>query len=240
MGLRIQERGEVIKGAPVVEPGDHLFWFNRPGLLLFLIHLVLFQNAFQLAFFAWSTYEFSLNSCFHKTTVDIVIRLALGVVIQFLCSYVTLPLYALVTQMGSTMKPTIFNERVATALKSWHHTAKKHVKHTKNSEANNTTPFSSRPSTPTYGMSPVHLLHKHHAGHSDSVQTSPRTSNYENEQWDVEGSPPPSIHHNTGAGETQMPVLEQPSTTELPVSSRHEISISLSNFSFEKRHISSE
>lgn len=43
MGLRIQDRGEVIKGAPVVEPGDHLFWFNRPHLLLFTIHLVLFQ-----------------------------------------------------------------------------------------------------------------------------------------------------------------------------------------------------
>lgn len=43
MGLRIQDRGEVIKGAPVVEPGDHLFWFNSPNLLLFIIHLVLFQ-----------------------------------------------------------------------------------------------------------------------------------------------------------------------------------------------------
>lgn len=42
MGLRIQERGDVIKGAPVVEPGDHLFWFNRPRLILSLIHLVLF------------------------------------------------------------------------------------------------------------------------------------------------------------------------------------------------------
>jgi len=43
MGLRITDRGEVVKGAPLVEPGDDLFWFNRPRLLLFLIHLVLFQ-----------------------------------------------------------------------------------------------------------------------------------------------------------------------------------------------------
>ncbi|XP_027358839.1 MLO-like protein 12 [Abrus precatorius] len=78
MGLRIQDRGEVVKGTPVVEPRDELFWFNRPGLLLFLIHLVLFQNAFQLAFFSWSTYEFSINSCFHKRTVDTVIRLVMG------------------------------------------------------------------------------------------------------------------------------------------------------------------
>ncbi|KAI9098500.1 hypothetical protein K1719_025125 [Acacia pycnantha] len=104
MALRIQERGEVVKGAPVVEPGDQLFWFNRPRFLLFLIHLVLFQNAFDLAFFVWSTCEFSINSCFHRGTADIMIRLAMGLVNQFLCSYVTLPLYALVTQMGSSMK----------------------------------------------------------------------------------------------------------------------------------------
>lgn len=30
--------------------------------------------------------------------------------------------------MGSTMRPTIFDERVAMALKNWHHKAKKHVK----------------------------------------------------------------------------------------------------------------
>ena len=54
MGLRIQERGVVVKGVPVVEPGDDLFWFNSPRLMLFLINFVLFQNAFQLAFLAWS------------------------------------------------------------------------------------------------------------------------------------------------------------------------------------------
>lgn len=53
MGLRIQERSDVVKGAPVVQPGDDLFWFNRPRLILFLIHIVLFTvwemlwNAFQ-------------------------------------------------------------------------------------------------------------------------------------------------------------------------------------------------
>ncbi|KAH1257434.1 Long chain acyl-CoA synthetase 1 [Glycine max] len=42
-GLRIEDRGEVFKGAPVVEPRDDLFWFNCPSLLLFIIHLVFFQ-----------------------------------------------------------------------------------------------------------------------------------------------------------------------------------------------------
>ncbi|KAE8687135.1 MLO-like protein 2 [Hibiscus syriacus] len=125
MGLRIHERGEVVKGVPVVQPGDDLFWFNRPRLILYLINFVLFQNAFQLAFFAWTWYEFGLKSCFHEHVEDVVIRISMGVLIQILCSYVTLPLYALVTQMGTNMKPTIFNERVATALKNWHNTAKK-------------------------------------------------------------------------------------------------------------------
>ena len=43
MGLRIQERGDVIKGTPVVQPGDDLFWFGNPRFLLYLIHFVLFQ-----------------------------------------------------------------------------------------------------------------------------------------------------------------------------------------------------
>lgn len=42
LGLRIQDKGDVVKGAPVVEPGDDLFWFGRPRFILFLIHLVLF------------------------------------------------------------------------------------------------------------------------------------------------------------------------------------------------------
>lgn len=43
MGLRIQERGEVVKGTPVVQPDDDLFWFSHPQILLYLIHFVLFQ-----------------------------------------------------------------------------------------------------------------------------------------------------------------------------------------------------
>lgn len=43
MGLKIEERGEIVKGVPLVQPGDDLFWFNRPGLMLYLINFVLFQ-----------------------------------------------------------------------------------------------------------------------------------------------------------------------------------------------------
>ncbi|GFP87258.1 mlo-like protein 12 [Phtheirospermum japonicum] len=77
MGMRILERGDVIKGSPVVQPGDDLFWFNRPGLILFLIH-VLFENTFQLAFFAWSWYEFGYPSYYHENLEDLIIRIFNG------------------------------------------------------------------------------------------------------------------------------------------------------------------
>lgn len=50
---------------------------------------------------------------------------ACRVVVQVLCSYVTLPLYALVSQMGSTMKQSIFDEQTSKALKNWRAGAKK-------------------------------------------------------------------------------------------------------------------
>ncbi|XP_056862581.1 MLO-like protein 2 isoform X1 [Raphanus sativus] len=240
--LRIQEKGDVVRGAPVVQPGDDLFWFGRPRFILFLIHLVLFtvrfnilnrsvyysqrhditnlpsllQNAFQLAFFAWSTYEFTLKNCFYESDADVVIRIVVGVVVQILCSYVTLPLYALVTQMGSTMRPTVFNERVATAIKTWHHTAKKHTKHGKHTESN--TPYTSRPTTPTHASSPIHILNNR------SVETfpsspSPRYSDrHDHHQfWDPESQRQeagPSTHHSLAHESSEKePVL---ASVELP------------------------
>ncbi|KAF5822837.1 hypothetical protein HanRHA438_Chr01g0032371 [Helianthus annuus] len=208
MGLSIQERGEVVQGVPVVQTGDDLFWFNRPRLILYLINFVLFQNAFQVAFFAWTWYEFGIKSCFHERTEDVVIRITMGVLVQILCSYVTLPLYALVTQMGSNMRPTVFNERVATAIRSWHKTAKKQIK--TNQKSGQVTPMSSRPGTPTHGMSPVHLL-RNYRNDIDSSQTSPRMSNFDTDNWDTDGSPSPSYHQRR---DTELVTSHHPTEQE--------------------------
>ncbi|XP_026662382.2 LOW QUALITY PROTEIN: MLO-like protein 6 [Phoenix dactylifera] len=246
MAIRIMERGDVVKGIPVVQPTDDLFWFNRPGLLLYLIHFVLFQNAFQLAFFAWSWSEFGLPSCFHKNIEDIIIRISMGVLIQVLCSYVTLPLYALVTQMGSNMKPTIFSERVATALRKWHDTARKHLKESRRSSS--VTPLStSRPATPTHGLSPVHLL-RHYRSEVDSLQASPRRSTIDDEQFDLEGTPSPSYHTISGAsfhhmqqgqvdGGREMQVLGDITEQKQPhdIESNQGASYLSIDFSFDKR-----
>lgn len=37
----------------VITPSDELFWFHRPEIILQLIHFILFQNSFEIAFFFW-------------------------------------------------------------------------------------------------------------------------------------------------------------------------------------------
>lgn len=237
LGLRIAERGVVVKGTPIVEPGDHLFWFNRPSLMLFLINFVLFLNAFQLAFFAWSTY--GLKSCYHDTTEDYVIRITMGVMTQVLCSYVTLPLYALVTQMGTTMRSTVFNDKVAVALRDWHETARKHTRH---GHSDGVSPQSSRPSTPSYGMSPVHLLQSYD---NNTPDMSPVASNYDNERWYGEGSGslgkkdddeqrPENFESREPGRGTQDSSSAQLALGPLPIQTQHEVNITSSEFSFRR------
>ncbi|KAJ9186307.1 hypothetical protein P3X46_001897 [Hevea brasiliensis] len=125
MALEILERHAVVQGIPLVQVSNRHFWFSWPQLFLYLIHFVLFQNAFELTYFLWIWYEFGLKSCFHENLTVNYIRVALGIGAQFLCSYITLPLYALVTQMGSTMKRSIFDEQTSKALKQWHKKAAK-------------------------------------------------------------------------------------------------------------------
>lgn len=237
LGLRIAKRGVVVKGTPIVEPGDHLFWFNRPSLMLFLINFVLFLNAFQLAFFAWSTY--GLKSCYHDTTEDYVIRITMGVMTQVMCSYVTLPVYALVTQMGTTMRSTVFNDKVAVALRDWHETARKHTRH---GHSDGVSPQLSRSSTPSYGMSPVHLLQSYD---NNTPDMSPVASNYDNERWYGEGSGslgkkdndeqrPENFESREPGRGTQDSSSAQLALGPLPIQTQHEINITSSEFSFRR------
>ncbi|VFQ70926.1 unnamed protein product [Cuscuta campestris] len=127
MAIEIQERHAVVQGIPLVQVSDRHFWFSKPKLVLYLIHLTLFQNAFEITYFVWISYEFGLHSCFHSNFYLAVLRVCLGLGVQFLCSYITLPLYALVTQMGSTMKRSVFDDQTSKALMKWHKNAKDHI-----------------------------------------------------------------------------------------------------------------
>ncbi|GFY93342.1 seven transmembrane MLO family protein [Actinidia rufa] len=120
MALQLKNQNHVIIGTPLVQPHDDLFWFGQPRFVLTLLHLTLFVNAFELAFFIWVTIQFGFNSCYHEHLVIIITRLVLAVSVQVICSYITLPLYALVTQMGSEFKSKVLEEQVSGIIKQWH------------------------------------------------------------------------------------------------------------------------
>ncbi|CAL9782674.1 unnamed protein product [Musa acuminata subsp. burmannicoides] len=154
MAIEIQERHVVVQGIPLVQLSDRHFWFKNPQFALFLIHFALFQNAFQITYFFWIWYEFGLKSCFHDNFDFIIARVSVGVGVQFLCSYITLPLSALVSQMGSHMKRSIFDEQTSKALKKWHQAVKKkHEKGTSHaSSVHETSPRASSPASPLRPM----------------------------------------------------------------------------------------
>ncbi|KAK4254533.1 hypothetical protein QN277_009905 [Acacia crassicarpa] len=104
-----------------VKPSDKHFWFSNPALVLDLIHFILFQNSFEIAFFFWILFAYGFDSCIMEKAAFIITRLVMGLMVQALCSYSTLPLYALVTQMGSKMK---LKEKVGSSLLSWHQGSK--------------------------------------------------------------------------------------------------------------------
>ncbi|XP_058190286.1 MLO-like protein 13 isoform X2 [Rhododendron vialii] len=105
--------------APPVKPSDELFWFGKPRLVIYLIHFILFQNSFEIAFFIWIWSTYGFHSCIMEKLGFIIPRLFMGVLVQVLCSYSTLPLYALVTQMGSMFKQGIFEKDVQEGLDKW-------------------------------------------------------------------------------------------------------------------------
>ncbi|KAG9442547.1 hypothetical protein H6P81_018401 [Aristolochia fimbriata] len=199
MAQQIQDRTAVVKGAPVVEPSNKFFWFSQPRVVLFLIHVTLFENAFQMSYFLWTWYKFGLRSCFHDNLALILIRVIMGLAVQFLCSYITFPLYALVTQMGSHMKKAIFEEQTARALDKWRKAAKDRKKQRKAGQDLSSVAMSGE-TTPSHA-SPIHLLHKfkHNSTDIESYPTSPRSYQSDNDLSDIESVPPTpkqSGHHD--------------------------------------------
>ncbi|CAK7327598.1 unnamed protein product [Dovyalis caffra] len=106
-----------------LKPRDDLFWFKKPELLLSLIHFILFQ------------WQFGYRSCFIRNHLVVYVRLVLGFTGQFLCSYSTLPLYALVTQiyrnfqMGTNYKAALIPQRIRETIHGWGKAARRKRRH---------------------------------------------------------------------------------------------------------------
>ncbi|KAL2939581.1 MLO-like protein 1 [Bienertia sinuspersici] len=113
------KRESADKERPWVTPSDKHFWFGRPSIFLYLIHFILFQNSFEVAFFLWVLFTYGIRSCILDRIGFIVPRLVIGILVQVLCSYSTLPLYTIVTQMGSAFKHGIFETKIHELLDSW-------------------------------------------------------------------------------------------------------------------------
>ncbi|XP_039035199.1 MLO-like protein 4 isoform X2 [Hibiscus syriacus] len=118
LALEIKEQTGPPTGAQV-KPRDDLFWFRKPEILLRLIQFIIFQNAFEMATFLWSLWGFKHTSCFMKNHLMIAFRLVSGVLVQFWCSSITVPLNVIVTQMGSRCKKALVAESVRESLHSW-------------------------------------------------------------------------------------------------------------------------
>ncbi|CAM0945631.1 unnamed protein product [Alopecurus aequalis] len=119
LAYEVAQKHTAIQGDLVVAPSDDFFWFHRPKLVLFLIHDVLFQNAFEIAFFFWLLVSYGFKSCIMGNPGYAIARIVISIVSQFLCGYVTLPLYAIVSHMGSSFKKAIFDDNVTEGLVSW-------------------------------------------------------------------------------------------------------------------------
>ncbi|KAK3022435.1 hypothetical protein RJ639_047665, partial [Escallonia herrerae] len=148
MALQLKDQNSVIVGAPVVQPNDDLFWFGHPQFVLTLLHFTLFMNAFELSFFIWVTLQFGIKSCYHESIEIIVIRVVLAVLVQVLCSYITLPLYALVTQMGSNFKSSVLEGQTVRAIRQWHAEVKSKRKKLQRDNSSRTSWSNSRTSSP--------------------------------------------------------------------------------------------
>lgn len=136
-------------------------------------------------------------------------------------------------QMGSNMKPTIFNERVVKALHSWHQNARKQIK--KNHHSGSVTPASSRPTTPVHSSSPVHLL-RYYNNELDSGPVSPGTPNYRIEKWQAEQDEISWSQRGTTAGEQVEEEMETRDRTHPIISQTNDFhhEINVMDFSFDR------
>ncbi|KAH9759687.1 MLO-like protein [Citrus sinensis] len=178
--------------------------------------IFLLVNVYKWDSLSWLTvaplvYEFGIHSCFHENLPLILTRVIVGVALQFLCSYITFPLYALVTQMGSHMKKSIFEEQTAKALKKWQKAAKERRRsrnkaaagadkcsgimsiHGHGSPSPPSSGFLSGENTPSQGASPIHLLHHYKYRSNQQDIESVRSYQSDNELSEIE---PSSTHHH--------------------------------------------
>ncbi|XP_039145958.1 MLO-like protein 4 isoform X1 [Dioscorea cayenensis subsp. rotundata] len=98
---------------------NELFRLGQSKFLLWLVQVISFQNAFEMATLMWSLWEINSTLCYMENQLFIMIRLTVGMLFQFWSSYFVFPLYVIVTQMGPEMKKSVFSKSVRESLHNW-------------------------------------------------------------------------------------------------------------------------
>ncbi|KAK1402008.1 hypothetical protein POM88_001613 [Heracleum sosnowskyi] len=78
-----------------------------------------FKRMVSISYLSPSFTSYGFHSCIMERIAYIIPRFVIGFIVQVLCSYITLPLYALVTQLGSLFKPATFTEQVFSSIDNW-------------------------------------------------------------------------------------------------------------------------
>ncbi|CAM0945630.1 unnamed protein product [Alopecurus aequalis] len=141
LAYEVAQKHTAIRGDLVVAPSDDFFWFRRPKLVLLLIHIALFQNAFEIAFFFWLLVTYGFKSCIMGKPAYVITRVVISVISQLLCGYITLPLYTVISHMGNSFKKSIFDDNVTEGLVNWAEKARRRTRipnRTTNSPINET------------------------------------------------------------------------------------------------------
>ncbi|KAI5070469.1 hypothetical protein GOP47_0014812 [Adiantum capillus-veneris] len=129
MALRYQQAHALTLGVPNIKPSDDLFWFNRTRFTLWCIHFILFQNALDVSFVLWIAFSFSGENCVNQEKYKLIVRLIVGFASQVILGLVTLPSYAIVSQMGTKLKRSMFEKNIQAAIIQWHQRAKENIHH---------------------------------------------------------------------------------------------------------------
>jgi len=137
--------------------------------------------------------------------------------------------------MGSTMKATIFNEKVATALRNWHHTAKKNVK--EKLALRSQSSLSTRPSIPKQPKSHANLLRRYHSEMA-TYPSSPIRFDFEAHLPYEIHSPPSSKVNSSSVHHHEMEIEMEIEMDQVSGLTPHQIDIDIEDnqeFSFGKR-----
>nr|GMD73192.1 MLO-like protein 1 [Ipomoea batatas] len=125
----VAEKHAAIEGELVVQPSDDHFWFHRPRIILYFLHFILFQNAFEIAFFflIWGYHSDTLQLqhiatvCHCYTGKFCNLHQTIPEQLLSILSFVDL----WDVQMGTHFKQSIFEDHIRASLVDWAQTAKR-------------------------------------------------------------------------------------------------------------------